>query len=108
METIEINRGAFENFVIEDTEAFSVSMLIAEDSTSPALVATTPVEFEDGSAQITLTGEDTSLPVGDYVYEFRFYDENGDFENISRDDCDGEECQFGTLTICPSIGEESS
>ena len=107
METIEINQGAFENFVIEDTEAFSVSMLIAEDSESPALVVTTPVEFEDGSAQIELTSEDTNLPIGDYIYEFRFYNEDGEYENILRDDCDGDECGFGTLSICPSILGES-
>lgn len=107
MDTIEINQGAFENFVVEDTEAFSVSLLVSVDVDSPAVIVTTPVEFEEGSAQITLTGEDTSIALGDYIYEFRLFNEDGDFENLSRDDCDGEECQFGVLTICPSIEESS-
>jgi hypothetical protein len=107
MDTIEINQGSFENFIVEDTEAFSVSLLVSVDVDTPAVIFTTPVEFEDGQAQITLTGEDTSIPVGDYIYEFRLFNEDGDFENLDRDDCDGDECGFGTLSICPSIEETS-
>lgn len=107
MDTIEINQGSFENFIVEDTEAFSVSLLVSVDIDTPAIIVTEPVEFEDGQAQITLTGEDTSIPVGDYIYEFRLYNEDGDFENLNRDDCDGDECGFGTLSICPSIEETS-
>ena len=107
METIEINQGAAENFVVEDTEAFSVSLLVSEDAETEAIIVTEPVEFEDGLAQITLTGDDTNIPLGDYIYEFRLYDEDGEYENISRDGCDDGECEFGTLTICPSIGEGS-
>jgi hypothetical protein len=108
MDSIEINQGAFESFIIEDTQSFSVSMLVSEDKDTPAVISTTPVEFVDGVAQINLTGADTDIPTGDYIYEFRFYDEEGNYENISRDDCDGEECGFGTLSICPSILEGSS
>ena len=107
MDTIEINQGSFENFIVEDTEAFSVSLLVSVDIDTPAIIVTEPVEFEDGQAQITLTGEDTSIPVGYYIYEFRLYNEDGDFENLNRDDCDGDECGFGTLSICPSIEETS-
>jgi len=105
METIEINYGATENFIVEDSEAYSVSLYIAEDKDSPAVLVVGPELFVEGQAQIEVTAD---IPVGDYIYEFRFFDEDGNYENVSRDDCDGDECEFGTLTICPSILGESS
>lgn len=56
--------------------------------------------FTDGKAQITLLNAQTDKPVGDYVYQIRLYDEDGEYI-VLNGDCD--DCKLAKFVICPVI-----
>jgi len=107
METITIGRAEFENLKVIDNESSSVALLVSVDEYSQPLINKTAI-FVDGEAVIELLGTDTDIPVGDYVYQIRLFDTDGEFFNLRSEGCTDDSCTFGTFTICPSLGESVS
>lgn len=106
MNTIHVRRGASLPLQImsDDKEALTVTLIIKEDSTDLSTVFEKSSQFTDGVADLSLTSEETLLPVGKYVYQITVTAPNGIVEKYPEipSDCE-EECGFPIFEVHPAL-----
>lgn len=107
MYDLKIDQGATEELLINDTEAARAVILVSLNEESAPIIEK-GANFVDGKAQITLLYEDTNIPVGQYVYQIRLFDEDDEYFNLDNKNCSTGDCSFSNLTICPSLAESGS
>ncbi len=106
MDDIKIDKGERLDLLVEDAESATVTIFVGEDADSTPVI-TKSATFTDGVATIELLFADTNIPVGDYVYQIRLFDDEGEYFNLDRDECDEGDCTLGAFTVCASIQEGS-
>ena len=105
MKEMKIDQGEIVEILVEDTLAVTAQILVSPAINEPAIIDKSAA-FTDGSAQITLVNEDTDKEPGDYVYQIRLYDEDGEYIVLSGD-CETGDCSVASFVICPVIPEGS-
>jgi hypothetical protein len=107
VDNIQIDQGERVDIEVQDTEAISVTMIVAADADSTPIIEV-PAEFVDGVAYIGLLKAQTDIPVGEYVYQLRMYDEDDEYFNLTVDGCSSGDCTMAEFIVCPSLGENES
>lgn len=105
MKEMKIDQGERLDILVEDTESVSAQILVSESlEDSPVIEKTS--SFVDGKSQITLLNEDTDIAPGDYIYQIRLYDEDGEYIVLDGD-CESGDCSTALFVVCPVITEGS-
>lgn len=102
MNDIKIDQGATEDLLIECTDVVTAVLLVSEDQTSEPVI-TKAAPFVDGKAQMELVFADTNIEPGDYVYQIRLFDEDGQYFNLIRYECVTGDCTFSKFKVCPVL-----
>lgn len=102
MKDIKLDRGERLDIRIDDTESVKAQFLVSESFDTPAIIDV-EATFTDGSAYISLLNTQTDIPEGDYIYQVRLYDNDGEFIVLDSD-C-GKDCETSKFVVCPVIKE---
>lgn len=105
MKEMKIDQGEIVEILVEDTLAVSAQILVSTTVDEPPIIEKS-APFTEGSAQITLVNSDTDKEPGEYVYQIRLYDEDGEYIVLSGD-CETGDCSVAAFVICPVIPEGS-
>lgn len=107
MNDIEIDQGATERLLVEDTVAIKAVILVSTDATSEPVIEK-EATFEEGKAYLELLGTDTDIAVGDYVYQIRLFDTETEWFNLVNYECTVGDCTLSEFKVCPSIPESEA
>lgn len=107
MYDIKIDQGERVDLEILDDYSVTATILVSQSS-SEAPVIMKSGSFSNGIAKIELLNQQTDIEPGDYVYQIRLFDADGEYFNISTDDCDDDDCTMASFIVCPSIEEPES
>lgn len=100
MNNYNIRQGETLSLSIEATDASSATVTLRGQNTG-TLIAKTGT-FVDGTADVSLDPDDT-LIVDTYDYMITVTYDNGDIKKFPDADCDGDNCDFPTITICEAL-----
>ena len=103
-----IRQGETLPLTIEDTQDIptaqtaTIIVKLTVDDLVPTINKTAP--FANGAADLTLAASDTGIPDGTYIYQITVVHSDGVIEKYpDADDCEDNECDFPTLTICKAL-----
>lgn len=88
---------------IDDDSALTATLNVWDDNST---IITVTDNFVDG--EVTLDAGIITQPTGDYSYSVTIEYSDGTIDILpDSKECDEEECEFPTLTICPGTPEDS-
>jgi hypothetical protein len=105
MNTLSVRRGASLplQVVSNDKEVLTVTLIVKEDPTDLSTVFTKQVNFDEGVADLTLTPDETLLPIGKYVYQLTVTAPNNTVEKYPEtSDCEGD-CDFPIFEVLGAL-----
>src|SRR5690606_28261020 len=89
---------------IDDETADTARLLVSDEDDNVVIDEVGSFQDVDGDWRVEIISNDTNHPVGDYSYmiEVEFSDGTKRFYPEAVEDCEDDECDLPTLTICES------
>lgn len=106
MNELSIRQGASLPLLItiKDDDAISATLYVKKTVDSPTYAITPKVGlFVDGEADVSLDESDTSIQVGDYIYQISVSYDTATEKYPEIGDCEIGDCEFPILRICDSL-----
>lgn len=106
METQRIRYGASYDFTIEtdDLTSETATFLVGKEGEAPLI--TSSATFTDGIAEISVTPEETQIPLGEYKYQINVETSDGKvYKYPDIDDCETEDSGLPIFIVLEALDE---